>query len=86
LARPPQAVCTAGAEGRGRPDGPTSLRCSARGGAAELAAFAGANSAQTTAASQFTKRAARAPLAPALLGPTYDAGRAHRLRRASELF
>ncbi|MBQ1762214.1 MAG: pyridoxamine 5'-phosphate oxidase family protein, partial [Aquincola sp.] len=51
----------------GRPCGPTPLRCSRRGRAAELATFADAHCARTTTASQFTKRAARADLAAALL-------------------
>jgi len=57
----------------GRCDAPTPLRCSRPWPVAQLAAFADALSAQTSATSQTTKRAARAATATALLGASHGA-------------
>ena len=74
-----QAVPGGGAGCGGRRCAPAALRCSTTGRAAELASFAALSALKQAAASQLTKRAARAALQSALLGAPDSAPTGHRL-------
>ena len=83
LASPRWAVWAGGSHSGGLRCASTPLRCSRRGERRRTRCVRVALSAQTTAASMFTKHAARASPGPALLAATEIAPNPHRPVRAS---